>query len=145
MGARGATKAKTLAMDNASKIAKLIENGVNGEYADLYRTILSGPSGQRSDNKIARVRFREWGPDEFTIVDIRGDCGTAGYARQVLHSKRGRCWYITAEDFDGTLRGLGHASSLSIGCDVLINGEFAALGRGDFRRISSGWFLRSGS
>jgi hypothetical protein len=145
MGARGATKTKTLAMDNASKITKLREDGKNGEYADLYRTIVSGPSGQRADLRIARIRYREFGPDEFTIVDIAGDCGTAGYAREVYHPKHGRCWYLMAEDWDGTLRSLGHASSLSIGCDVLINGEFAAVGRHDHRRISSGWFRRSGS
>jgi hypothetical protein len=144
MGARGATKTKTQAMDNASKIAKLLEDGVGGAYADLHRTITSGPSGQRSDLRIARVRYRESGPDEFTIVDL-ADGGTAGFARMVFHGVRGRCWYITEETYDGTLVGRGHASSLSVGCDVLINGEFAALGRHDHRRISSGWFLRSGS
>jgi hypothetical protein len=140
MGARATTK--TRARDNASKITGLLEAGEG--YADLYRTAIAGPSGQRSDILVGRVRFRQFGHDEFTIVDM-ADGGTAGFARMVHHDQGGRCWFITAEAWDGTLSGLGWASSLSIGCDVLINGEFAALGRHDSRRISSGWFAKVGS
>jgi len=140
MGAKAAIK--TRAQDNASKIRELLEAGEG--HADLYRTIMSGPSGQRSDLLIARVRYRQFGPDEFTIVDL-ADGGTAGFARMVHHGELGRCWFITAEAWDGTLSGLGWASSLSVGCDVLINGEYAALGRHDHRRISSGAFRRVGA
>ena len=74
MGAR-ATKVRprALAQDNASKITAVLEAGEG--HADLYRTVQSGPSGQRADLRIARVRFRQFGPDEFTIIDL-GDGGT---------------------------------------------------------------------
>jgi hypothetical protein len=133
-----AAKSLTKAGENARKIATILEAGEG--YADLYRTIMAGPSGQRADLLVGRVRYRPDGPDEFEIIDMtssvnRGDL--AGYARR----DRG-AWSITAYDDHRGYRWLGYASSLSVGVDCVVNGEHAALGRHDSRRISSGSLRR---
>ena len=87
---------------NAKKIAAILEAG-HGQ-ADLYRTVMAGPSGQRRDLCVGRVRYLEFGPDEFEIRDHR-DGELAGYARR----DRGE-WSITEVGYDGTLSWLGYAT-----------------------------------
>lgn len=122
------------ARDNGRKITKMLtaERG----WADLYRTVTAGPSGQRADFRVGRVRYLDLGPYEFAIVDPT-TAEVAGYARMDL----GR-WSITEETYDGSLVWRGWASSLSVGVDVLIWGEHAATGRHDARRISGGWITK---
>jgi hypothetical protein len=114
---------------NAKKIAAILEAGQGS--ADLYRTIVAGPSGQRADLCVGRVRYREFGPDEFEIRDHR-DGELAGYARYYEPGS----WSITEVTSDGTLSWVGHASSLSVGVDALFNGVHVATGNHDSRRVS---------
>jgi len=129
------TKTST-AQRNASKIAELLESD-RRSCADLYRTIEAGPSGQRADLLVGRIWYHPDGPDEFSVHDPRNG-ETVGYARLELGT-----WSITAyNEYDG-YAWVGYASSLSVGVDVLVNGEHAALGRHDSRRISSGSLRRA--
>ncbi|HKT03053.1 MAG TPA: hypothetical protein VJT31_26285 [Rugosimonospora sp.] len=126
-----ARRAQFLASDNAATIAGLLATGQG--YADLYRTIEAGPSGQRADLCVGRVWYRPDGPDDFSVHDPRsGD--RVGFARRTIRGE----WSMTSEnEFDGE-RWVGYASSLAVGVDVLVNGQHAALGRHDSRRISHG-------
>lgn len=133
-----AARSLTRASENARKIATILEAGEG--HADLYRTIEAGPSGQRADLLVGRVRYLFDGPYEFEIIDMtssvnRGDL--AGYARR----DRG-AWSVTAYDDHHGCRWLGYASSLAVAVDCAVNGEHAALGRHDSRRISSGSLRR---
>ena len=128
------THARSAADENGAKIQTLLTDGAG--HADLYRTITTGPSGQRRDLLVGRIRFREFGPDEFAIIDEIGE--TAGYARRSF----GNGWSITRVDYDGGLQWIGYAAeSLALGVDVLMNGEHAATGRHDSRRISPGRWI----
>lgn len=123
----------TLAQGNAAKIQKLLDDG--GGYADLYRTIEAGPSGQRADLLVGRIRCLIWGPHDFSIVDM-GTGYQAGYARGI------RGWWSVTQDLDGIHQWMGYASSLAVGVDIVVNGEHAALGRHDSRRISPGRLVK---
>ncbi len=127
-------RAETSPRHNGAKVAALLTAGKG--HADLYRTVTAGPSGQRANLHIARVWTMQFGPYDFRIVDpTSGE--TAGYARR--DPQHG--WSITAEHYDGTLSWVGYApDSLTVGCDVLINGVHAATGRHDSRRIDGGTF-----
>lgn len=120
------------ARHNAAKITALYTDGVG--RADLYRTITAGPSGQRAQKHVARVRPDVAGIDHFVIVDpATGDvAGTTRYS--IDHD----VWEIYNRDYDGGTQWIGRASSLSLGCDVLINGTHAATGQHDARRVSGG-------
>lgn len=119
------------ARENAMKIRALMD--AQGGHADLYRTIEAGPSGQRAQLLVGRIRYLSSGPDEFEVRDPRS-ADLVGYARRTVFGE----WSMTRYDeFDG-YRWAGYASSLSVGVDVLVNGEHAALGRHDSRRTSSG-------
>jgi hypothetical protein len=120
---------------NAAKIRGLLEAGEG--HADLYRTILSGPSGQRADLLVGRVRYHELGPDEFSVVDL-SDGRMVGLARLDCSGD----WSMTEDNESDGYRWVGYASSLSVGVDILVNGEHAALGRHDHRRISGGSLRR---
>lgn len=122
------------ARDNARKITQLLTDGRG--WADLFRTITAGPSGQRADFLVGRVSYREWGTYEFEIIDPT-DGGRAGFARM-----DGGRWSITEEAYDGALIWRGWASSLSVGVDALIWGDHVATGRHDARRISGGWITK---
>lgn len=131
---------KTLALQNGRKIADIQRDGTG--HADLYRTITAGPSGQRDDLLVGRVRYLPDGPDDFEIVDMTGvDRGSrAGYAR---YDSTVGGWSIYDQQPDtGAVTWLGWASSPAVGVDVLINGAHAALGRHDSRRISPGWMTK---
>lgn len=130
----------TEAMQNGRKIGEIMRDGTG--YANLYRTAEAGPSGQRRDLLVGRVRYLEHGPDDFEIIDMTGidRGGRAGYAR---YDPSVGAWSIHSEQPNtGALSWLGWASSLAVGTDVLVNGEHAALGRHDSRRISSGWMTK---
>lgn len=118
---------------NARKITKVLTDGHG--FADLYRKIAAGPSGQRADLHVGRVVYRECGPDEFGIYEPRtGD--KVGLARREF----GRGWSITSEcPAFGDLVWLGYAGTLSAGVDWCVNGLHAARagrGRMDSYRIS---------
>lgn len=123
---------------NGTKIDHLLQTGAG--FADLYRTVTAGPSGQRTRLHVARIwaiSLDTFGPDDFRIIDpTSGD--TAGFARRdPAHG-----WSITRQDYAGELRWIGYApESLAAGCDVLINGVHAATGRHDSRRISTSTWI----
>jgi hypothetical protein len=121
--------------DNATKIGALLREEAGDRYwADLYRTCDAGPSGQRRAVCVGRVRYLPDGPYEFRIYARDGDC--AGHATRRPGTPLE--WTVWREEYDGTIRLHGYASSLSIGVDALINGEHAATGRHDCQRRSGG-------
>ena len=133
----------SLAQQNAAKIQRLMINQGTGG-ADLHRTVAAGPSGQRADRKIARVVYDWTGNFELKILSVSPDSfgDVAGYARRLdlfEMAKRPGCEWVIHEydDYEGC-RLLGYASSLVLGCDVLMNGVHVATGRHDSRRISGG-------
>jgi hypothetical protein len=136
---------QSLARDNGRKITAMLQAGTG--HADLYRTTVAGPSGQRRDTLIARVRYLPEGPYEVEIISMDGPYRgeTVGYARRANIFEMGRHpgaeWSITDySDWTG-YRWLGYASSLALGCDVLRNGVHAATGRHDSARISAGTWI----
>lgn len=133
------------ARQNGARIRKILiaEDG----SADLYRTITAGPSSQRADKRVARVRYNSsdeyWaGVEQYGEIRIINPDGweTAGFADRRIHDGC-QMWAIYADlDSDG-IRFWGYAETLSLGCDVLINGEYAALKNHDSRRISGGKWI----
>jgi hypothetical protein len=132
------TADSTLARDNAQKIAALMDAATG--HADLFRTVEYGPSGQRGSVHVGRIRPCQGGPYDFAVFNLATG-SRAGFALREFGSPLP--WCITAESWDGGLSFLGRASSLAVGCDVLIWGEHAAPGQHDYRRISSGRFEAS--
>ena len=127
-----------LARGNARNIRKILE--AREGSARLYRTITAGPSGQRSDLPVGKVRYTYENAAEVEIIDRDGS--TAGYASRTdifAMSQRGRgTWTVwDYNDWDGRTL-LGWASTLSLGCDVVLNGVHAATGRHDHARLSGG-------
>lgn len=109
------------------------------DYADLYRTITAGPSGQRSDLHVARVRpSREYGFD-VQIVSLDGPFAgeVAGYGTRTPRNGV-LVWAIHEQPYNDRPRLRGWADTLSVGCDVLMYGRHAALDNHDHRRISRG-------
>jgi hypothetical protein len=125
---------------NGAKI-KALEAGTL-DYADLYRKKHAGPSGQRADVKIGRVRHTPDNPSgEFKIVDKDGN--TAGWASRTVHD--GQAAYVFhSENYDGEQKLEGWSDSLATGADVLINGEYnATRGGNNFgASITQGGFKR---
>jgi hypothetical protein len=118
---------------NGSKIRALLERSRDHDHADLYRTVVAGPRGQRSDVLVGRVVYRTDREHEFEIHDPRE--GTlVGYANRAGWDQ----WSITEYRENEGLYWLGYASSLAVGCDVLINGMHVALDQHTSRRISRG-------
>lgn len=128
--------------DNAAKISAL-ESGVL-ESADLYRTALAGPSGQRAAVHVGRVRYTPDRPEgEFEVTNTNGG-DRAGWATRV--QRNGETVYeVHSENYDGGRELLGWADSLAHAADVLNNGEAAASTGGtlDARRISGRMFERN--
>ena len=123
------------AQDNAGKIGTILEDRAG--YADLYRTVTAGPSGQRGDLLIARVRYVELGCYEVQIFTPR-EHNEAGFAARESGGKHAGMWVFWEDNGNDGIALLGWASSLSLGADVLVNGAHAATGRHDSRRTSSG-------
>ncbi len=116
---------------NGRKIMRVL---TDGGYADLFRKITAGPSGQTHNLHVARIRATPYGPFEVAISDP-SDGIRAGYADRTVHD--GAWWWsITAETYDRGWRWLGYAETLSAGADFLINGLSVATGRHDSRRLS---------
>jgi hypothetical protein len=128
--------------DNGKKIGALLREETDRGWADLYRTCDAGPSGQRKALLVGAVRYMPSGSYEFRIIDRTGiDRGSvAGYATRRPGSPQE--WTIWREEYDGAVRLHGYASSLSLGVDALIHGDFAATGRHDWRRRSGGVWQR---
>jgi hypothetical protein len=78
------------ATGNAGKIRALLEGGRDFDHADLYRTIVAGPTGQRRDLLVGRVYYRTDGTHEFEIHDPRENT-LVGYATRAGW----RQWSIT--------------------------------------------------
>lgn len=129
--------------DNSAKI-KAIEDGTL-DSADLYRTAMTGPSGQRAPVHVGRVRHTPDRPEgEFEVTSTGGD--RAGWATRV--SRNGETVYaVHSENYDGERELLGWADTLAHAADVLTNGEAAASTGGtlDARRISGRLFERNPS
>jgi hypothetical protein len=122
---------------NAGKVARLLENWAGS--AVLYRTRHAGPSGQRADLAVGRIRYcwEETGW-ELEVADPRtGE--VVGYLSRDSWCHQGM-WIVQShcEDFSDYQfnRLLGWASSAAVGADVLVNGINAATGRHDSQRIS---------
>lgn len=117
---------------NAGKIRQLLQAGEG--CATLYRAAHAGPAGQRTNIPVGIVRYLAFGPEEFRIIDPRtGD--HIGYAGRTLAD--GEWWWsITIERYDGGLEWLGYAETLSLGCDVAMNGTHTATRRHDSARVS---------
>lgn len=121
---------------NGRKITALLIEGKGS--ADLYRKIAAGPSGQRADLHVGRVIYREYGPDEFAILEPR-DGDRIGLARREIYA--GAYWWSITQECPafGDLTWLGYAETLSAGADWCTNGLQAAragIGRRDSYRIS---------
>jgi hypothetical protein len=125
--------------DNAAKV-KAIQDGTL-HSADLYRTIMSGPSGQKSHVFVGRVRYT---PDnrsgEFEVIDTNSGERAGWMTRTVRNGEQ--VYVLHAEDYDGGIRLVGWTDTVSYGADVLVNGESRASTRGtlDARRLSGGKF-----
>ncbi len=118
---------------NGRKITAVL--AAESGYADLYRTAVAGPRGQRARLHVARVWYRAYGVDEFTIVDPRSG-STVGRAGRVV-ADGAWWWSITAEcPYTGDLQWLGYAETLSAGADWCVNGLYTARGRHDSQRVS---------
>lgn len=121
--------------DNGAKVKALMDGTIDA--ADLYRKVEAGPSGQRANVHVGRVRFRDNQHGEFQVVDKEGR--NAGWMTRV--NRNGEEMYIVhSEDYDGGIHLVGWVDSVSLGADVLVNGKHAATGRHDSRRISTGKF-----
>jgi hypothetical protein len=133
----GRTATAGLARDNASKITRILTDRAG--WADLYRTVTAGPSGQRADMLVARVRYTWDGPYEVQVFTPR-ERNEAGYAARDSWSHPGM-WVVWEDNGGDGIRLLGWASSLPLGTDVLVHGTHAATGRHDSQRVSPGTWI----
>lgn len=119
---------------NGAKITALLQDEQG--HADLLRTCHAGPSGQRMALCVGRIRYQQFGADEFRIIDPEtGEA--AGYARRSVHA--GEWWWSVVDDSEYVgLHWVGYFESLATGLDVLFAGRHAALGRHDSARLSTG-------
>jgi hypothetical protein len=127
--------------DNGAKV-RALRDGTIG-HADLYRKIMAGPSGQRRDVMVGRIRHTPDNPSgEYRVVDRDGK--PAGWITSVVRNGEQR-YAVHGEDVDGGTRLLGWASSVSHAADVAVNGESAASTRGtlDAKRLDGGTFERN--
>lgn len=125
--------------DNAAKV-KAIQDGTM-HSADLYRTIMSGPSGQKSHVFVGRVRYtpdRQQG--EFEVIDANSGERAGWMTRTVRNGEQ--MYVLHSENYDGEIRLVGWTDTVSYGADVLVNGSSRASTRGtlDARRLSGGKF-----
>lgn len=122
------------AKDNGKKITAVLAEKIS--KASLYRTAVAGPSGQRRDTFVGTIQLPD--PDDFLehwsedcdLVISKGN-DVIGYADQDING-----WLMFSYEENYGKKYVGKAESLALGCDVLLNGEHAATGRHDSRRIS---------
>jgi hypothetical protein len=121
---------KSKARGNARKITKMLVDQAGS--ADLYRTIVGGPSGQRRDVHVAHVSYvgdsalhyafevQIWTPRE------RNE---AGFARRTSDTRKhpGMDWVFWEDNGNDGIALAGYATSLSLGADVLVRGASEAL------------------
>ncbi len=123
---------------NGKKIDALLVNRDGRDCADLYRTIIAGPSGQRSHLLVGRIVASPFGPDDFRIICPQ-TASTVGYARMTKHG-----WSVTRYVDSIGYVWLGYArDSLAAGVDAVVNGIHAATGRHDSRRVDGAVFHRN--
>lgn len=125
--------------DNGAKL-KALENGTITS-AELYRRAHAGPSGQRTNLLVGRIRHTPDNPSgEFKITDANGN--HSGWASRTVHD--GESTYVFhAEDADGGQRLVGWSDSLAVGADVLNSGHHQATGYGlDSSRVGGATFRR---
>lgn len=135
-------KQSTEPKDNAAKIKAIVDGRMGS--ADLYRTAVAGPSGQRAPVLAGRVRHTPDNPSgEFRVVDRDGIL--AGWATSTVHNGR-QVFAVHSENYDGETRLEGWADTLSHAADVLTHGEMAASSssarNSDNARISGRLFER---
>jgi hypothetical protein len=125
------------ATENARKITRILTDRCGA--ADLHRTCVAGPSGQRGTVCVGRVAYTQRGAFEVQVFTPR-EHNEAGYAARDSWHHAGM--WVTWEDngADG-IRLIGWASSLSLAADVLVNGAHAATGRHDSQRTSPGKWI----
>lgn len=123
------------AQENARKITKILVDRAG--YADLYRTVTAGPSGQRGTTCVGRVRYVELGAYEVQIF-TPGEHNEAGFAARDNWKHPGM-WAVWEDNGGDGIAFRGYASSLSLACDVLVNGEHAALRNHDSARTGGTW------
>lgn len=130
---------RTAAMANSHKIATLLERGAcqGSDTVDIYRTDTVGTASSRlhRDVLIGRLRFLPDGPDEFAVIDPRGqiagtvrrdrretgrteETGWRGRTVTVVHETA--CW--SAHDYDSEApRGwLGYFDTVSAAMSALL-------------------------
>ena len=122
---------------NGAKVRRLLIDQAGS--ACLYRRATAGPSGQRADVCVGRVNHYDRGAFEVKVTDP-GDGSTVGFAART-HNANG-LWTFWSEDYHGGISLAGWSDSLSVGCDVMLNGEHAARGRHDSSRTSGGRWVR---
>jgi hypothetical protein len=125
--------------DNGAKIRAIQSDTITS--AELYRKAAAGPSGQRTNLMIGRVRHTPDNPSgEFKITDANGN--QTGWASRTVHD--GESVYVFhSQDADGGQRLEGWSDSLAVGVDVINNGHHQATGYGlDSTRTSGGTFQR---
>jgi hypothetical protein len=121
--------------DNAAKVRALLTGGVWRAAADLFRTCLAGPSGQRARVCVGRIEWIDSGPYDFAVIDPR-EADRVGYAARAIGDE----WVLWSDnEYDGS-RLVGWTSSLALGVEILVSGVHAATGRHDSRRLSGGTF-----
>jgi hypothetical protein len=122
---------------NAAKVTKLLRDWSGS--AVLYRTHHVGPSGQRADQPVGRVRYcwdqAGW---ELEVSDPRtgevvGYLSRDNWNRAGMWIVHSYCEDLSDWEFN---RLLGWASSAAVGADVLVSGVHAAAGRHDAQRLS---------
>jgi len=131
-------KASKTPTDNAAKIRALVDGRMGS--ADLYRTAMAGPSGQRAAVFAGHVRHTPDHPSgEFSVTDRNGQ--RAGWVTSTVHNGK-QAYAVHSENYDGETKLLGWADTISHAADVLTNGEAAASTGGtlDARRISGRLF-----
>lgn len=120
--------------DNGAKVRALLEADGEG-HADLYRKATAGPSGQRSDIHVGRIRPEIFGGEDFRVIDTHGGGGHVGWLTRSVHQGE-QMWAVHSVGHDGGIRFEGHTNSPAAGADMLVHGEHAAFGRHTSQRIS---------
>jgi hypothetical protein len=128
------------ALRNAANIHKLLVDWEGS--CVLYRMCVSGPSGQRWDKPIARVRYAyDDTGHELAVIDLTSG-EVVGYLYRSTDFKHMGMWTVQSHcddipDYEFN-RLLGWSSCAVLGADVLVNGAYAATANHDHARVSRG-------